>query len=152
MIAGHDQQCEGSHAVVCCRLRSQDAPVSSERSVTITLTEWQIARIMREVTGESGLAALPAGVDELSRLRGTLQPLLDDAAYSRSTLRALLVLGAFPVDREERELTDVARQLDLSPSTTHRYIGTWMAVGLLEQHPHSRRYRRALLDTQAASA
>lgn len=126
--------------------------MSAERNVTITLTEWQVARIMREVTGESGLAALPAGVDELSRLRGALQPLLDDATYSRSTLRALLVLGAFPVDGEERELTDVARQLDLSPSTTHRYIGTWMAVGLLEQHPRSRRYRRALPASRAPSA
>jgi hypothetical protein len=126
--------------------------VSEERSVTITLTEWQVARILREVTGESGLVALPAGLDALSGLRGALQPLLDDAAYSRSTLRALLVLGAFPTDGEERELTDVAKQLDLSPSTTHRYIGTWMAVGLLEQHPRSRRYRRALADAQAASA
>ena len=126
--------------------------MSVERSVTITLTESQVARIVREVTGESGILALPAGLDELSRLRGTLQPLLDDAAYSRSTLRALLVLGAFPADGEERELTDVARQLDLSPSTTHRYIGTWMAVGLLEQHPRSRRYRRAVADTQARSA
>lgn len=123
-----------------------------ERSVTITLTELQVARIVREVTGESGILALPAGLDELSRLRGMLQPLLDDAAYSRSTLRALLVLGAFPTDGEERELTDVARQLDLSPSTTHRYIGTWMAVGLLEQHPRSRRYRRAVADKQARSA
>ncbi len=119
--------------------------------MTITLTERQVARIVREVSGESGLAVLPAELDELSRLRGALLPLLDDAAYSRSTLRALLVLGAFPVDGGERELTDVARQLDLSPSTTHRYVGTWMAVGLLEQHPRSRRYRRALPDRQAAS-
>jgi DNA-binding MarR family transcriptional regulator len=122
----------------------------STDGVTITLTEWQVARIVREVTGESGLASLPAGVDELCRLRGALQPLLDDATYSRSTLRALLVLGAFPLDGEERELTDVAKQLDLSPSTTHRYIGTWMAVGLIEQHPRSRRYRRTLPATRTA--
>ncbi len=120
--------------------------------MTIALTERQVARIVREVSGESELAALPSGLDELSGLRRALLPLLDDAAYSRSTLRALLVLGAFPADGGERELTDVARQLDLSPSTTHRYIGTWMAVGLLEQHPRSRRYRRALPDRQEASA
>jgi hypothetical protein len=124
--------------------------VSDERNVTITLTESQVARIVREVSGESALEELPAGLDELSRLRGTLLPLLDDAAYSRSTLRALLVLGAFPSDGGERELTDVARQLDLSPSTTHRYIGTWMAVGLLEQHPRTRRYRRSLSHTGPA--
>jgi IclR helix-turn-helix domain len=116
--------------------------VSEDRRVTITLTDWQVERVV-EASAGSRLAALPAGLDEFGQLRGTVMPLLDDTAFSRSTLRALLVLGAFPADGTERELTDVARQLDLSPSTTHRYIGTWMAVGLLEQHPRSRRYRRA---------
>lgn len=126
--------------------------VSADRHVTITLTDWQVARVMREAAG-AGPAMVPAGLDEFGRLRGTVLPLLDDEAYSRSTLRALLVLGAFPSDGSERELTDVARQLDLSPSTTHRYIGTWMALGLLEQHPRSRRYRRSVVSSaQAASA
>jgi DNA-binding MarR family transcriptional regulator len=126
--------------------------MSMQRNVKITLTEWQLTAIMREVSGESVRAALPAGLEDLSRLHGALAPLLDDAAYSRSTLRALLVLGAFPANGSERELTDVARQLDLSPSTTHRYIGTWMAVGLLEQHPQSRRYRRAVARTTQPGA
>jgi AraC-like DNA-binding protein len=124
--------------------------VNDDRGVTITLTDWQVARIVREAAGESELASLPSGLDGLPGLRGALLPLLDDATYSRSTLRALLVLGAFPADGGELELTDVARQLGLSPSTTHRYIGTWMAVGLLEQHPRSRRYRRALRDSEEA--
>lgn len=119
--------------------------------MTITLTESQVARIVREVAGESHLDGLPDGLEELSSLRGALAPLLDDATYSRSTLRALLVLGAFPPDGGERELTDVARQLDLSPSTTHRYIGTWMAVGLLEQHPRTRRYRRMISSSKESS-
>lgn len=117
--------------------------MTGNRAVTITLTDWQVARVVREASPVPGLTALPAGLDDFGELQGAVLPLLDDAAYSRSTLRALLVLGAFPPDGSERELTDVARQLDLSPSTTHRYIGTWMAVGLLEQHPRSRRYRRA---------
>jgi hypothetical protein len=124
--------------------------VSAERNVTITLTEWQVARVVREVHGESHLEALP-DVEHLAGMRGALVPLLDDATYSRSTLRALLVLAAFPPDGGERELTDVARQLDLSPSTTHRYIGTWMAVGLLEQHPRTRRYRRVLSESKDSS-
>jgi DNA-binding IclR family transcriptional regulator len=31
----------------------------------------------------------------------------------------------------------------MSPSTTHRYISTLLAVGLLEQDPRSRRYQLA---------
>lgn len=132
-------------------LASQGVALSDDRSVTITLTDWQVARVVREAAVAPGLTALPAGLDDFGELHGAVMPLLDDAAYSRSTLRALLVLGAFPPDGSERELTDVARQLDLSPSTTHRYIGTWMAVGLLEQHPRSRRYRRAPPDAPASN-
>lgn len=118
--------------------------------MTIRLTDEQVARIVREAAGEPALPALPAGFEQVAALRSAVAPMLDDAAYSRSTLRALLVLGAFPADGGELELTDVARQLSLSPSTTHRYVGTWMALGLLEQHPRSRRYRRALRDAQPA--
>ena len=62
-------------------------------------------------------------------------------------LRALLVPAAFPADGSERELTAVAEQLSLSPSTTHRYLRTWTAVGLLERDPDSRRYRRAMIES-----
>jgi hypothetical protein len=126
--------------------------MSDDRGVSIMLTDSQVARVMREAAGKAGLTELPVALDGLEQLYGAVQPLLADAAYSRSTLRALLVLGAFPPDGGERELTDVARQLELSPSTTHRYIGTWMALGLLEQHPRSRRYRRAQSDAQAIGA
>jgi len=35
----------------------------------------------------------------------------------------------------------VAAQLELSASTTHRYMSTLLAAGLLEQDPRTRRYR-----------
>jgi DNA-binding IclR family transcriptional regulator len=38
-------------------------------------------------------------------------------------------------------VTDVAVLLEMSPSTTHRYLTTLLAVGLLEQDPRTRRYR-----------
>ncbi len=127
-----------------------DMFAGGDRGVTISLTGWQVARVL-EASAATGLAALPQGLSEFGKLQSAVLPLLDDTAFSRSTLRALLVLGAFPADGEERELTDVARELELSPSTTHRYIGTWMAVGLLEQHPRSRRYRRAAVRAGAVS-
>jgi len=92
---------------------------------------------------------LATGLNDPEELRRAVLPLLDDQGYSRATLRALLVLAAFPADGTGRELTSVAKQLALSPSATHRYAVTWMAVGLLEQDPRSRRYRRARPDRKS---
>lgn len=117
--------------------------MSGDRDVTITLTERQVRQVVREATGRTSVASALPEVSGLEGLRSVVLSLKDDASCSRSTLRALLVLAAFPADGSERELSDVARQLELSPSTTHRYIGTWMAVGMLVQDPQSRRYRRA---------
>lgn len=101
------------------------------------------SRVVRHASGRTGLSSMLADIEDPQALHDAVAPLLDDDTYSRSTLRALLVLAAFHPDGSERELTDVARQLELSPSTAHRYVGTWMALGLLEQEPVSRRYRRA---------
>jgi DNA-binding MarR family transcriptional regulator len=118
--------------------------VKRERGVTISLTEAQVAEVLSEASGGFGLEQAMTGMGDLDELRSVVVPLLDDVKCSRSTFRALLVLVAFPADGSEHDLTDIARRLQLSPSTTHRYISTWMAVGLLEQDPRSRRYRRTL--------
>jgi hypothetical protein len=118
--------------------------VSKERDITITLTDVQVARVVREATGTPGLITLLSGVSDLTEVRRALQPLLRDTKGSRSTLRALLVLAAFPADGSERELADIANTLDLTPSTTYRYVRTWTELELLEQDPTSRRYRRAV--------
>jgi hypothetical protein len=117
--------------------------VSDARHVTITLTDAQIASVVHVASGGGSLAALLGDVSNrnLHELHDALLPLLDDESYSRSVFRALLLLSAFPADGGERELTDLAEQVGLSASTTHRYLRTWVAVGLLEQAP-SRRYRR----------
>jgi hypothetical protein len=118
--------------------------VSGEREVTIRLTDRQVRQVVREASDRTSLASVLPEVGGLAALRSVVRSLKDDTTCSRSTLRALLVLAAFPADGSERELSDVATRLGLSPSTTHRYIGTWMAVEMLEQDPRSRRYRRVL--------
>jgi hypothetical protein len=118
--------------------------LSGDREVLIALTDGQVAQVLREVSGRPHLASLLPEMTELDGVSGVVLPLLEDVAYSRSALRALLVLNALPLDGSERELTDVAKEVGLSPSTTHRYISTWMAVRLVEQNPRSRRYRRTL--------
>lgn len=118
------------------------------REITIALTDAQIARVMREASGPAGLApAFSSALGDPETLAKSVLPFLADHGYSRSVLRALLVLAAFPADGSERELTAVAEQLSLSPSTTHRYLRTWTAVGLLERDPDSRRYRRAMIES-----
>jgi hypothetical protein len=120
--------------------------MSEGRQVTIALTEGQVARVLREASGEAGLApAFSSALGDPGTLAKTVLPFLADQGYSRSVLRALLVLASFPADGSERELSAVAHQLALSPSTTHRYLRTWTAVGLLERDPNSRRYRRSVL-------
>jgi hypothetical protein len=120
--------------------------MSDERQVTIALTEAQVARVLREASGSAGLApAFSSALSDPATLAKSVLPFLADQGYSRSVLRALLVLAAFPADGSERELSAVAHQLSLSGSTTHRYLRTWTAVGLLERDPNSRRYRRSVV-------
>ena len=109
--------------------------------VTITLTGRQVLQVMRHAA-RTGLIDMLGDVADPGAVHDTLLSLLADDQYSRSTLRALLVLAAFHPDGSERELTDVARELAISPSTLHRYVGTWMAIGVLDQNPVSRRYKR----------
>jgi hypothetical protein len=131
--------------------RSPGKPLShlgEARGVAIALTDAQVTQVVRSTSGGSPLLASLAGLSKQG-LRDSLTRLRQDRRYSRSFLSGLLVLGAFPADGSERELTQVAAELASPASTTHRYIGTWMAVGLLEQDPTSRRYKRALPNSDA---
>ncbi len=140
--------CDELAGVLCGRRRGGGVgsgggvAVSGDRGVVIVLTEGQVAQVLRGASGRAHPAELLPELSDVDALRSVVLPLLDDEAYSRSMLRALLVLAAFPADGSERALTDVARQLGFFAGTTHRYISTWLAVGLLERDPRSRRYRR----------
>ena len=117
-----------------------------KRVAQIELTRAQIRAVVRQASQQPALNALVPFIDDADKLRAALTPFLEDDSYSRSTLRALMVLASFPSGGDGRALTGVARELALSPSTTHRYAATWMALELLEQHPQTRLYRRPLGD------
>jgi DNA-binding MarR family transcriptional regulator len=108
--------------------------------ITIELTRSQIDQVVRSDSDESGVAHLLRGLAERG-LESNYDELAASPRLSRSLLLGLLVLACFPTDGNELAVTDVATQLDLSPSTTHRYMTTLLAAGLLEQDPRSRRYR-----------
>lgn len=114
----------------------------SERGVSLGLTAEQVASVVA--------AATAAGSDSANLLPGLAVPeqltrsaLLDDRTVSRSLLFGLVVLISFPANGSDRGIKEVARELDLPMSTTHRYAHTLHAVGLLEQDPRTRRYRRS---------
>jgi hypothetical protein len=115
---------------------------SSERGVSLGLTAAQVAKVLAEAAavGAESSESL-AGLELPSEL--TSSPLLDYRKVSRSLLFGLVVLVGFPADGSERGVKALARELGLPTSTTHRYIRTLHAVGLLEQDPRTRRYRRA---------
>jgi hypothetical protein len=71
---------------------------------------------------------------------------LGDPQLSQSLLRGLSVLSCYGPDRPWRPIIDLATQLGMSPSTTHRYVKTLKAVGLLEQNPTTREYRPVAID------
>jgi DNA-binding IclR family transcriptional regulator len=56
-------------------------------------------------------------------------------------LRGLAILSCYGPARPWRAIIDLAKELGMSPSTTHRYVKTLRAVGLLEQNPTTREYR-----------
>jgi IclR helix-turn-helix domain len=113
------------------------------KPVLVELTPAQLDRVVRDVAGTGNMAALLSG---LSDMRDTLQHppwQLDDPRFSRSLLAGLLLLAAFPADGSYMGSAELARMLDMTVSTAHRYISTLVVVGLLERDPVTRKYRLA---------
>jgi IclR helix-turn-helix domain len=128
--------------------------VVAKRKLVIALTDVQVTQVMREASGGptlAGLTGLLAAAGDLDKLRSATIQMVGDPRLSHSALRAILVLAAFPADGSERGLTEVGEALSLPPSTMHRYVRTWVALGLLEQNPRSRRYRQASASTAPLS-
>ncbi|HXA55200.1 MAG TPA: helix-turn-helix domain-containing protein [Solirubrobacteraceae bacterium] len=114
---------------------------SSGRGVSLGLTAAQVGQVIAEATARADSAGPLAGLSQPGEL--SRSPLVEDRTMSRSLLFGLVVLIAFPADGGDRGVKEMARELDLPISTTYRYVHTLHAVGLLEQGPRSRRYRRS---------
>lgn len=70
-------------------------------------------------------------------------PSLREARFSQSLERGLAILSCFGADRPVRGIADLADELGMSRSTTHRYVVTLVALGYLEQDAQ-RKYRLGL--------
>ena len=114
----------------------------SENGISIELSKAQVNRVIREAVEDGGLLGRVGETEKLG-FRASLEQ-LDDPGLSRSLLRGLMVLVSFPAAGAGRSMTDVADELEMGTSTTHRYISTLLEVGLLERDPVSRKYRLAV--------
>jgi hypothetical protein len=121
---------------------------SNKAGIVVELSKAQIDQIVRDA-GDGGtmsvLLAAISGPDwvlayDAERL---LPARFESARYSRSLLLGLVVLSCFVGAEEGLGVAEVAGMLQMENSTTHRYMSTLLAAGLLEQDPVSRRYRLA---------
>ena len=78
-------------------------------------------------------------------------PSLREPRYSQSLERGLAILGCFTPVRPVLGIADIADELEMSRSTTHRYVITLVALGFLEQGA-SRKYRLGLRVTDLGMA
>jgi IclR family pca regulon transcriptional regulator len=67
------------------------------------------------------------------RIRGT--------GHSQSLERGLAILSSFKSARPLLGISELAREIGLSRSTTHRYVATLATLGYVEQDPATRKYR-----------
>ncbi len=63
------------------------------------------------------------------------------AGLSQSLERGLAILSAFTPERPALGISELARMLALTRSTTHRYVATLATLGYLQQDDSTRRYR-----------
>jgi hypothetical protein len=123
----------------------------TEELVSLELTQAQVEAIVRATADAHGpsLNLLLSGlITEQAISEGSLEERycaeLESGRLSHSLFRGLLILALFISGEEGRGVVEVARQLGLSPSTTHRYMTTLVAFGLLVQDPATRKYRLPL--------
>jgi IclR family pca regulon transcriptional regulator len=92
---------------------------------------------------------MPKASSNISKPSKTVQdpawsiPSLREPRYSQSLERGLAILGCFTPERPVLGIADIADDLGMSRSTTHRYVITLVALGYLEQGA-SRKYRLGL--------
>jgi IclR family transcriptional regulator, pca regulon regulatory protein len=64
-----------------------------------------------------------------------------DRGHSQSLERGLEILSSFTSTRPRLGVSELAREVGISRSTSHRYIATLAALGYLEQDRPTRKYR-----------
>jgi hypothetical protein len=124
--------------------------------ISITLSPTQVDSVLRiaaQGRAPSVSALLVRGIGARDSHDGSGKAPLDvsltqtsDRRLSRSLMRGLSLLTCFDAESGPRGIIDMAEELDMSPSTAHRYALTLLHLGLLERSPHTRKYSLPTLD------
>jgi hypothetical protein len=117
-----------------------DKPGRSTKPVVIELSPDQLGQVVRAASEGGHISMLLSGLDHA---REALAAGLDYSRLSSSLLCGLLILASFPADGSCVTITQLARLTGRTTSTTHRYVSTLLAVGLVERDPVTREYRIA---------
>jgi hypothetical protein len=120
---------------------SSSSSVEDPEKITIELSPAQVDRVVRGAADGGNISVLLSGLKDVREVLAREPKQLEDSRLSRSLLAGLLMLASFPTDGSYLGNAEIARMLDMNPSTTHRYVSTLVAVGLLERDPSTRRYR-----------
>jgi DNA-binding MarR family transcriptional regulator len=104
--------------------------------VMIELTAAQLAQVAMARVPRPDL--LPSVGTEATADR--CRKLANDPRLSAALIAGMLVLSSLPRDGDVA-VTELARTLQMSASTTHRYLATLLALGLVDQDAQTRRYR-----------
>jgi hypothetical protein len=115
---------------------------STGEPMFIELSQAQVDRVVRCAAATGSVSVLLSGLLDVREAVAGVQRHLDDARLSSSLLYGLLLLAIFPADGSYMSNAEASRLLRMGASTTHRYISTLAAVGLLERNPTTRQYRR----------
>ncbi len=75
------------------------------------------------------------------RIMATRESAQTGSGQSQSLERGLAILSAFKPATPELGISELARVLGLTRSTSHRYVATLARLGYLQQNPQSRKYR-----------
>lgn len=118
--------------------------------ISITLSPAQVDQILRAAARSTvpSVSVLVAGAmkgrtlaEDPSDSPAGFMPDGSNRRLSRSLLRGLSILTCFNGTDGERGIIELARELEMSTSTTHRYAMTLTELGLLERSPRTRKYR-----------
>jgi hypothetical protein len=128
---------------------SHERSATSQGAILIELSKSQVDQVVRSAGQGGTLSVLLSAVNDpdwplsLDSDEWAHPAQMADRRLSRSLLSGLLVLSCFPSDGGYLGIAELARMLDMNTSTTHRYVTTLLAVGLLERDPGTRKYRLA---------
>lgn len=128
------------------------ARLTPKAPIQIELSRAQVAQIVRSASEEDSLSALFGAMDGSHNAMASAyeRMALADSNVSATLVTGLFVLAAFPADGELMGNAEIAKALQMNPSTAHRYISTLVFAGLLHKNPESRKYGR--LRPQAVTA